>query len=252
MYRENEKSNFNWLKIFLKVIIVFLLLILSIKIVSIVINNREHKKTENILQENLKILDNIAKGYFTEENIPTKAGDTVKVFVSHLINTKAIDELKDENGVSCNYDKSFIQITRLDSEYQIKSYLDCNGNTDYLNSFIDIEQADIIIKPTTTTKKVNTTTKKRTTKKTTTKQTTTTKYLTTTKIVDGNYHHVSFNTNGGNPLPTQTIKDNSVIKNIIPTRTGYKFIGWYYKGDKFDTNTKITKDYVLVAKWIKE
>ncbi|MDE6292931.1 MAG: InlB B-repeat-containing protein, partial [Bacilli bacterium] len=190
--------------------------------------------------------------YFTEENIPTKAGDTVKVYVSHLIDTKAIDELKDEKGVSCNYEKSFIQITRLDSEYQIKSFLDCNGNTDYLNSFVDIKNADIIIKPiTTTTKKVKTTTKKKTTSKTT-KKTTTKKITTTTIKVDSNYHNVSFNTNGGDFLPTQTIKDNSTIKNVIPTREGYKFIGWYYRGNKFNSNTKITRDYVLVAKWIKE
>ncbi|MDE5630543.1 MAG: InlB B-repeat-containing protein, partial [Bacilli bacterium] len=164
-----------------------------------------------------------------------------------------VDELKDEKGVSCNYDKSFIQITRLDSEYQIKSYLDCNGNTDYLNTFVDIEQADIIIKPNETTKKVTTTTKKKTTKKTTTsRKTTTTTITTTTKKLNGNYHQVSFNTNGGDFLPTQTIKDNSKIRNVIPTRSGYKFIGWYYKGTKFNTNTNITKDYVLVAKWVKE
>jgi len=50
----------------------------------------------------------------------------------------------------------------------------------------------------------------------------------------------------------QTIKDNSTIKEVIPTRDGYKFIDWYYEGRKFNTNTRITKDYVLVAKWIKE
>ncbi|MCX4365020.1 MAG: InlB B-repeat-containing protein [Bacilli bacterium] len=250
MYRDNEKNNINWLKIFLKVLIFFLLLFLCIKLVSIIINNQEHKKTENILQENLKVLDKVARGYFTKDNIPTKAGDTVKVYVSHLIDTKAIDELKDDKGASCNYDKSFIQITRLDSEYQIKSYLDCNGNNDYLNTFVDIDQADIIIKPTKTTKKVKTTTKKKTTKKI--KKTTTTKRITTTKKVLGTYHQVSFNTNGGNILSTQTIKDNSTIKEVIPTRDGYKFIGWYYEGRKFNTNTRITKDYVLVAKWIKE
>lgn len=245
MYRENEKKNFNWLKIFLRVIIVFLLLLLCIKLVSIIITNHRYNKTETSLQQNLKIMDDVAKNYFTEENLPKKAGDTVKVFVSHLIDTKVINELKDEKGVSCNYDKSFIQITRLDSEYQIKSFLDCNGNTDYLNSFVNIENANITIKPTTTTKKVSKTTKKKTTvKKTTSKATTTT--------INNNYHSVSFNTNGGNILPTQTIKNNSTISYVTPTREGYKFIGWYYQGKKFDNNTKINKDYVLVAKWIKE
>lgn len=142
----------------LKVVIAFLLLLLCIKIVSIIINKHELNKTKDTLQENLKILDEVAKNYFTEDILPSKAGDTVKVSVTHLIDTKAIEELKDDKGVSCNYDKSFIQITRLDSEYQIKSYLDCNGNTDYSNTFVDIKGSNVIIKPTTTKK--TTTTKK--------------------------------------------------------------------------------------------
>lgn len=241
MYRENEKKSFNWLKIFLRVIIVFLILLLCIKLVSIIISNHQYKKTETSLQQNLKIMDDIARDYFTEETLPKKPGDTVKVFVSHLVDTKAISELKDEKGFSCNYDKSFIQITRLDSEYQIKSYLDCNGNTDYLNSFVNIDNANITIKPqTTTTKKTKKTTKKKTTKKT------------TTTIKYDNYYSVSFNTNGGNILPTQTIKNNSTIAYVVPSREGYKFIGWYYQGKKFNPNTKIIKDYVLIAKWAKE
>lgn len=246
MYRDNEKRSFNWLKIFLKVIIAFLLLLLCIKIVSIVVNKHELNKTKDNLQENLKILDEVAKNYFTEDILPTKPGDSVKVSVTHLIDTKAIEELKDDKGASCNYEKSFIQITRLDSEYQIKSYLDCNGNTDYSNTFVDIKNSNVIIKPTTTTK--TTTTKKTTKKKTTTKKTT----IQTTKVTTNSvYHQVSFNTNGGNPISPQTIKNNSVISNVVPTREGYQFIGWYYKGNKFDMKTKIQQDYVLVAKWIK-
>ena len=41
------------------------------------------------------------------------------------------------------------------------------------------------------------------------------------------------------------------IAETAPIRTGYKFVGWYYHGELFDINTKINKDYVLVAKWIK-
>ncbi len=240
MYRDNEKHSFNWLKIFLRVLIAFLLLLLCIKVISIIVSNQEIKKTNNVLQENLRVLDDVAKRYFKDDILPAEAGESVKVSVSHLIDTEAIDELKDEKGISCNYDKSFIQITRLDSEYQIKSYLDCNGNTDYMNSFVEIKKANVTIKPITTktTKKKN--------KKTTKKQT-------TTKVTTSNtiYYQVSFNTNGGNILPTQTIKKNSLVANVTPTREGYIFIGWYCNGSKFDFKTKIDRDYVLVAKWIK-
>lgn len=63
---------------------------------------------------------------------------------------------------------------------------------------------------------------------------------------------VSFNTNGGTLMaPIEIAKGSSISKPISPTKSGYKFIEWQYKGKKFDFNTEINESIVLDAKWDK-
>ena len=85
---------------------------------------------------------------------------------------------KDKDGNECNMDESYIEATKLDTEYQFKSYLACKNESDYLNTFIEDAGKMIIIKPETPT-----TTVEETTTKTTTKVAPTT-VRTTTKVVN--------------------------------------------------------------------
>lgn len=62
---------------------------------------------------------------------------------------------------------------------------------------------------------------------------------------------VTFNTNGGSDVTSQTIKFfKKANKPATPTREGYTFDNWYYDGEVFDFDTKITKDMVIEARWI--
>ena len=66
---------------------------------------------------------------------------------------------------------------------------------------------------------------------------------------------ITFNSNGGSAVPLQTIlykNKASTPKN--PTKTGYKFMGWYTEKElknKFSFSTQITKNISLYAKWDK-
>lgn len=63
---------------------------------------------------------------------------------------------------------------------------------------------------------------------------------------------VTFNSNGGLPASydAKTAYYYDTINNPgTPTLDGYKFIGWYDGDTPFDFNTKITKNYDLIAKW---
>ena len=66
---------------------------------------------------------------------------------------------------------------------------------------------------------------------------------------------VTFNTNGGNKLSKLEVKSNSVLTNLpTPTRSGYKFNGWYLDSNltsKLATNYKVTKNIILYASWTK-
>lgn len=262
MYKEDEKK-IGWLKILVRVIIVFLVFMLSIKLISVGISRFKGKEDNDYLKDNLKIMDKAASEYFVEENLPTKLGKSSKVSLKFLIDKKYLEELKDDKGNTCSLEESFIQATRLDTEYQIKSFIECGSDSDFSTSFIKIEdKPNQTIKTTTkdATKKTTTTKKVVTTKKTTKKVTTTrktnktTSVRTTTSVKTTNnlYYHVDFNTNGGNYIATQYFTSGSRMVKITPTRKGYKFLGWYYNGKEFDFNTRIYRDYVLVAKWVEE
>ncbi len=73
---------------------------------------------------------------------------------------------------------------------------------------------------------------------------------------DGSCHKtykVTFNSNGGSYVASQTVDEgNYVSRPSNPTRSGYRFLGWYYNNSEFNFNTRIYQDYTLVAKWEKE
>lgn len=243
---EDDKIEINWVKIIVRVVIAFLVLILVVKLISMFMGTRNQKDESTVMEENLKYLDNFAKDYFKGDLLPKNIGESNKISLDNLINRDLIKNIKDNKNDKCDYENSYISVTKLEKEYQIKSFLVCNKVEDYTNSYIK-NDTNITIKPTTTT----TTTKKPTTTHTTKRTTkvTTTKKITTTKKTT---YNVAFNSNGGTNVMTQKIKKNGYA-NVpeVPSRTGYTFAGWYHHGEKFDFNRPITKDYILVAKWSK-
>lgn len=63
---------------------------------------------------------------------------------------------------------------------------------------------------------------------------------------------VTFDTAGGKYIESLNVVDGEKIEEIpTPVKDDYKFIGWYYNNEKFDFETKITKNITLVAKWEK-
>ena len=67
---------------------------------------------------------------------------------------------------------------------------------------------------------------------------------------------VTFNTNGGGSIDSQTIESgNTASAPNEPTKSGYDFGGWFTDEDctnAFSFSTAITQDYTLYAKWTEE
>ncbi len=68
------------------------------------------------------------------------------------------------------------------------------------------------------------------------------------------YYTLSFNSNGGTEVASQTIKENEkATRPTSPTKDQFIFVGWYKDAElktAFDfVNTLITKDITLYAKW---
>ena len=231
MYEQNNVS-YNWFKIGLRILVVILAVLLSFKIIFIIKENKTNVIEKDEMQEKINLLEKVGKKYFTNDLYPKKVGDSISITLEELIEKELIEEIKDTKGNLCDIKNSYVKVTRLDEEFQMKSYLVCDNFEDYKNSFVTINNTEetTIIKITTT--------KKVTTKK-------------TTKPLKK--YKVSFNTNGGLILDDQVVVENKTLaNNVVPERQGYKFVGWFYHGKPFDMNTKINQDYVLVAKWVME
>ena len=62
---------------------------------------------------------------------------------------------------------------------------------------------------------------------------------------------VEFDSKGGTPVETITVKEGTVIDLPETEKKGYDFAGWYLEDIKLPGKTyKVTKDVLLVAKWV--
>lgn len=61
---------------------------------------------------------------------------------------------------------------------------------------------------------------------------------------------VTFNSNGGSRVASQSVNSGSTVKRPTnPTRSGYTFTGWTLNGKTYNFSTKVTKSITLVANW---
>lgn len=261
---EAKTKRVNWVKMFLIVIIVILILLLTYKCISLIKNNG--KNSEEYYKKQLESVNNVALDYYNKDNIPKEVGKSSKKTLAELKDEKVDFELTPRKNESCDLNGSYIQATRLETEYQVKTYIKCDSYDDYINTYIDLkntskkEEKEVV--PTTETKKTEvitttTATKKiETTKKAepTTKASTTKRVYNTTqatvKVATNNEVSIRFNTNGGVINVNQlTIKKGSTTSLPTPVREGYKFDGWYNNGKLVTSKTPIKDSVVLVAMW---
>lgn len=61
---------------------------------------------------------------------------------------------------------------------------------------------------------------------------------------------VTFNSNGGSSISTQTVEKGEKIREYTPTRSGYTFLGWYTSsGTKYNFSSQVNSSFTLYAKW---
>ncbi len=72
-------------------------------------------------------------------------------------------------------------------------------------------------------------------------------------VFNNKSYTVEFNTDGGTPIESITIKKGKTVQQPTnPTKEGYVFIGWSLDGNEFNFSTPIKNDITLKAEWKKE
>ena len=82
---------------------------------------------------NLRILQNAGRSYYYSATLPKNVGDSTSITLNDLVEKKMLLDLKDKNGKLCDKKASYVQLTKKSSsEYEMKSYLSCGKEADYL------------------------------------------------------------------------------------------------------------------------
>lgn len=140
MYEDNKKTSIT--SFFIKLIIVIIFVIFALWLLSSInkglnsnidnINNSLNVLTDNIFSENISKMKEVGKEYFTTERLPQNIGDVKSLTLKEMYDKKLILELKDKNGKSCSADNSYVMVEKLDNEYQMKVYLECGKEKNYI------------------------------------------------------------------------------------------------------------------------
>ena len=88
--------------------------------------------TEDIFDKNLERMKEVGKEYFTTERLPKKIGDVKVLTLKEMYSKNLILELTDKYGNSCSSDTSYVSIEKYENEYQMKVYLECGEEDDYI------------------------------------------------------------------------------------------------------------------------
>lgn len=106
-----------------------------------------------LFTDNIESMRDAAQGYFTNERLPKNVGDSVTLTLDEMLEKRLVLSFKDSNNKTCDVNSSYVQVTKMNDEYQMKVQLSCSDYEDYIIVYMgcyDYCDSDICIKDDTT------------------------------------------------------------------------------------------------------
>ena len=123
-------TNINWKDLIIKIILLALFLLLLWWIIPSPDLNTFYDKVFN---QNLQTMKDAAKSYYTVDRLPSEIGDSEKMTLSEMLSQKMVIPFVDKNNKECSAENSYVQVTKNgEQEYELKVFLDCETQTDYI------------------------------------------------------------------------------------------------------------------------
>jgi len=133
MYEENRKISLA--DILIRLIMGVIFVLLAVWLVGLSnkdLNTSLSALTDQIFADNVDRMKEAAKGYFTTERLPQKVGEVKTISLAEMYSKKLILEVKDKYGNVCSAANSYVSVEKMDTEYQMKVYLECGEESDYI------------------------------------------------------------------------------------------------------------------------
>ena len=88
--------------------------------------------TDKIFNENIQIMKDAAKSYYTVDRLPKEVGQYNKLTLQQMLDNKMLLAFTDKSGKYCNTEHSYVEVTKMENEYILKVLLSCDDYTDYI------------------------------------------------------------------------------------------------------------------------
>lgn len=130
MYSNDSRNGFSIVDILVKIIFAGLFIFILIWLFNKNVPNMKPFYS-NVFRENIKYMQEAGESYFTDDKMPKNIGDTVKITLGEMFDRKLILPFVDEDGNSCNQYDSYVSVTKTANNYELKTNLVCNKETNY-------------------------------------------------------------------------------------------------------------------------
>ena len=129
MKREMDED-INWVSLFLKAIIFFVIVLLIIWLISkFVLKKSDNKKDNKEFETNLSKMSLVAEKYYkNEDNLPSD-GESNTITLKEMIAKELIGILKD-GDTTCSMKNSYAKVTNKEGIYTLKTLLTCGSKSD--------------------------------------------------------------------------------------------------------------------------
>ena len=134
--RRDLDEDINWGSLFLKVIIIFVIILLVIWLFSkFVLKSGQNKNKVSDFDNNLEKMSEVATKYFDDDSKLPKEGESATLTLKDMKELGLIDTLKDGKTV-CSNKSSYAKVTNKEGKYTLKVLLTCGSNSDYISKVI--------------------------------------------------------------------------------------------------------------------
>ena len=141
MYEE-RREKFSFRSFFLTILLVLLFVFLMLWLFPTKWDVKDLQSTydlerlsvlyDEIFANNVSRMKDAAIGYFTNERMPKKIGETKKLTLQQMYDLHLVLKMKDKDGKACDAKKSYVEMTKYTDEYRLKVNLSCGDYEDYI------------------------------------------------------------------------------------------------------------------------
>ena len=137
MIYSNENKGFTVRDILIQLLIIILFVFLLVWLFPTKASFKGFNKkidilTSTIYGTNIQTMKEAAVSYYTNERLPQAINDVERLTLKDMLNLHLLVDFIDGNGNSCSKTDSYVEVIKLQDEYQMKINLSCTDNDAYI------------------------------------------------------------------------------------------------------------------------